>query len=274
MTRLSKLLLIVALTLPSTASAITYRPDISDTKVLKWGEEHECVLRIQGKACTTSFKCSGSCVMIGPNVAITAAHVMDDMKDAVVVDDKGDEHEILAAIAPDGWDVNTYGYDDIAVIYIKEPVKLPFYPGLYEGDDEVGKVCSIAGWGRHGTFNSGYEVVRHSGWRRRAGSNVVDSVDRDLLSISPTKRGQKRMTTLEAIISPGDSGGGMFIDGKVAGIHSVLATDKMNSPLNGGYNCYSGSTRVSKYHKWIKRNAEHLRNFYRLVDQVNKTLGQ
>jgi len=275
MKTLIKALLLATLLLPSTALAITYRSDVSDSKILDWGTKHQCVLRIQGKGCTTSFMCSGSCVVIDPHIVITAAHVMDDMDGAYVIDNEGKHHDIEAAVVPDGWSINKYGIKDISIAYVKDPIKLEFYPGLYTEEDEVGKVCSIAGWGRHGTLQNGYGTVRHKEWKRRAGSNIVDKYDRDLLSISPTKKHSKadRLTTLEAIISPGDSGGGMFIDGKVAGIHSVLITDHHGMPLNGKYHCYSGSTRISKYHKWITSNAEKLKNFYRLTEEVNKALG-
>ena len=271
MTRLTKLFLVLALLPSSVVSAITYRSDVSDSKVLAWGAKHECVIRIQGESCSTSFKCSGSGVVIDPHIVITAAHVMTDMQDAYVVDNDGKHHDIKTAVVPAGWSIDTFGTKDIAVLYVEQPIKLPFYPDLYTKSDEVGKVCSIAGWGRHGTFDSGYSTTKHKGWNRRAGSNIVDEIDRELLSISPTRKGQPKNTTLEAIISPGDSGGGMFISGKLAGIHSVLMTAKGN--LNGGYHCFSGSTRVSQYHKWITSTADKLKNFYRLTKEVNKALG-
>ena len=68
------------------------------------------------------------------------------------------------------------------------------------------------------------------------------------LKDAPSKNNE-RMTELEFLIGSGDSGGGLFLDGKLAGINScVLAIDKKP---NSTYSDESGHTRVSKYIDWI-----------------------
>jgi hypothetical protein len=64
-------------------------------------------------------------------------------------------------------------------------------------------------------------------------------------------------TELEFLIASGDSGGGLFIDNKLAGINScVMAVDKKPDST---YNDESGHTRISKFIGWIKENIEKKR---------------
>jgi len=69
------------------------------------------------------------------------------------------------------------------------------------------------------------------------------------LLVCSLKGGKK--TALEFLIANGDSGGGLFIDKKLAGINScVMADDKS---LNSNYNDWSGHTRVSLHKPWIDK---------------------
>ena len=144
---------------------------------------------------------------------------------------------------------------------------------LYDKNNEVGQICSIAGWGRSGSFSVGHQSSKIK--IRLAGSNIIDETDRDMLVVSPS-RSSKDRTSLECIVSPGDSGGGMFVGGKLAGIHSVITTNVSRgdgkSMLNGGYHCYSGSTRISMYKDWIVKTANELTNFYKLTSEIDKVL--
>ena len=104
----------------------------------------------------------------------------------------------------------------------------------------------MAGWGLTGTFNTGIE---RSDDKRRGGSNFVDGIERNVLMCSPSRRHEKS-TELEYLICSGDSGGGLFINGKLAGIHSsVVAVDGKPNSTYGDESCH---TRVSTYANWIK----------------------
>jgi hypothetical protein len=84
--------------------------------------------------------------------------------------------------------------------------------------------------------------------KKRGGSNIIDKIDRELLVCTPSRAYNK--TELEFLIGSGDSGGGLFIDGKLAGINScVMATD---GKPNSTYSDESGHTRISKYINWIE----------------------
>ena len=63
------------------------------------------------------------------------------------------------------------------------------------------------------------------------------------------KEKEREVIKLEFLISHGDSGGGLFINGKLAGIHSfVSASDKK---ADSSYGDQSGHTRISTYKRWI-----------------------
>ena len=104
----------------------------------------------------------------------------------------------------------------------------------------------MAGWGLTGTFNGGVKI---SDGRRRGGSNFVDKIEKNVLICSPSRKNNKS-TELEYLICSGDSGGGLFINGKLAGIHSsVLGYDGKPDSTYGDESTHS---RVSSYVPWIK----------------------
>jgi hypothetical protein len=142
---------------------------------------------------------------------------------------------------------DVFGYHDIAIGHLSKKIELEFYPPLYENDDEAGKVCSIAGVGFTGNFNTGAKV--HDG-KKRAGSNIIDKTERSVLICSPSRRHEKP-TELEYMICSGDSGGGLFIGNALAGINSsVIGYDGLSNSTYGDEACH---TRVSLYSEWIKK---------------------
>ncbi len=221
----------------------TIDPNTPDSKYLEYGAKFNHVVKIccfdgKGLSC-------GSAVVIDPHWIVTAAHVVENCQTwTISVQDK--KYNLSKVILNPNYKTDNFGYDDIALGYSEEELKFDFYPALYESSDEVGKICCMAGWGFTGTFDVGYTF---SDDKRRGGSNFVDGIERNVLMCSPSKRHQKS-TELEYLIASGDSGGGLFIDGKLAGIHSsVVAVDGKPNSTYGDESCH---TRVSKYVKWIK----------------------
>jgi hypothetical protein len=90
---------------------------------------------------------------------------------------------------------------------------------------------------------TGYAV---SDGLKRAGSNIVDRVEGGLLVCSVSSG---RRTSLEYLITPGDSGGGLFIGNELAGIHSIIMRNA-GSP-SGRYGDESGHTRLTLHRDWI-----------------------
>lgn len=224
----------------------TIDPNVDKSKYIEYGKKHECVLPIVGISIdeegANSFF-NGSCVLINSQYFLTAAHVVQDSVTQHLLHNKKAIECTKLIIHKDF--KNKYGYFDIAIGRLRKPIEIEFYPELYTKNDEVNKICSISGFGFSGNFNTGYDVSvqpKH----RLAGSNYIDSIEKHLLICSADK-GIK--TSLEFLIAPGDSGGGLFINQKLAGINScVFATDgKPDSDKSD----YTGHTRVSIFIEWI-----------------------
>ena len=225
----------------------TRSPEVEDSKYIEYGSQHKCVLPIcgiLGDKLNSQFK--ASCVMIDEYHFITAAHViMGSITQHVIYNNEAYPCAILAAHID--FDFDKIGSNDIAIGRLQRPIKLDFYPELYTDKDEKDKICSISGYGFPGTFKTGYIQSKFDNIRR-AGSNIIDESSKYLLKISAHK-GTK--TSLEFLISPGDSGGGLFINQKLAGINSyVYATDGKSNADYGDISCH---TRISTHADWIEK---------------------
>lgn len=242
---------IISLFLSSTSIlfAGTTDPLTNDEKYVEYGTKFHYVLNICGLSEDNKLFCA-SAVAIEPQWILTAAHVVKGakhcgvhIKDSIVIL----SDEIITHKDFDG----TFGIGDIALCHLTKPLELNFYPPLYETHDEVGKIVCISGYGLTGTFLEGQKT---SDGKRRAGSNVVDSIIDDLLICTPSKTIKEGRTELEFIIASGDSGGGLFIDGKLAGINSCVFVE--GKLPKSQYGDEAGHTRVSKYIGWIKEIIE------------------
>ena len=239
-------LLIFSLLLLSFSYAGTRDPNVSDTKYLEYGSQHKCVLPIVGllsDELNSFFR--ASCVLIDEYHILTAAHIVNgSMTQHVIFEGKVYPCALVAIHAK--YNEKQIGFNDIAIARLQRPIQLDFYPDLYVGKEEVGKVCSLAGYGYPGTFRTGYMVNKFDN-KKRAGANIIDKITDNVLEFS-VKSGRK--TDMEFLVCPGDSGGGLFIDQKLAGIHSyVYATDGKSDSNYADVGC---STRVSDYIDWIK----------------------
>lgn len=223
----------------------TIDPNKPDTKYIEYGSKFNYVFRIK---CITN---SGiiyfaSATAIDNHWLLTAAHVVSkSTKVEIMIGDRAVRANKV--IVHKDFIEENYGFYDIAMCHIEESLNLNFYPELYQMKDEVGKICSISGFGSYGTFATG---VTGSDGRRRAGSNIVENIDRHLLVCKPSKSTAKDNTELEFIIANGDSGGGLFIGNKLAGINScVTAIDRKT---DSSYGDEAGHTRVSQFIDWIE----------------------
>lgn len=224
----------------------TIDPSISDSKYVEYGKDFHCVVRICGTSDDNTLYCA-SAVLIDDHHILTAAHVVNNSKLCfVTVKDK--KYTISKIIINKDFD-KEFAVGDIAIGYSEESFGLDYYPPLYEKDDEIGKLCSISGYGLTGTFLTGAKKFDE---KRRAGSNVIDNTFKDVLLCTPSKKTDKGYTSLEFCIASGDSGGGLFIDGKLAGINSFIMVS--NRSPNGSYGEEACHTRISKFIDWIRKN--------------------
>lgn len=240
------LLIIAFLISPISSYSGTIDPSIPDHKYIDYGAKFYCVVRIKGiYQDETAF--AASAVLIDDHHFLTACHVLQNCKScSIFIDDK--EYPILNITLNKNFD-KEFGVGDIAIGYSEKSFGLDYYPPLYEDTEEVGKVCAISGYGLTGTFITGCK--KHDG-KKRAGSNMIDRTYRDLLICSPSRLGDKDHTSLEFIIASGDSGGGLFIGGKLAGINSCITA--FNRSPNSSYGEEACHTRISNFIDWINSN--------------------
>jgi hypothetical protein len=242
-----KALFFLCFTYIFTAFAGTIDPNISDEKYINYAKDFHYVGKLCGSYEDNSRFCA-SAIAIDDHHILTAAHVVKNSKSSTFyLNDK--EFCLITVTIHKDFNDKQFGKADIAIGYSEKPFGLKFYPKLYEKGDEIGKICCIAGYGLTGNFNTG---ATHADSKKRAGSNTIDTIQDDLLICSPSKPYDSNRTSLEFFIASGDSGGGLFIDSRLAGINScVMAVDR--SPKSK-YNEESGHTRIQKFISWIEEN--------------------
>jgi hypothetical protein len=227
----------------SFTEAGTIDPKSSDSAHVQYGRQFPYVLKIRCRNVETNVFQSASCVAIDPRWVITAAHVVAGC-DKVSVD-KGDTaitaEEVI--IHPE-FHEDKLGNSDLAICRLSGDVGLSFYPPLYGGSDEVGRTASMAGWGITGTFATGHQI---SDDKRRGGANMVSKAEAGVLVCLI---GGDPNVQMEFCIAPGDSGGGLFIGNKLAGIHSFVSAHR-RSPTSK-YGEESSHTRISLHREWIR----------------------
>lgn len=234
--------MVLLCTISISGLAGTIDPSISDNKYVEYGNKFVYIGQIVGVT-ETDEPYFASCVALNNNTIITAAHVLSQTKDqTVLINNK--KLSVQKIIIHHNYDHKKYGYNDIALAFLDDQINLDWYPSLYDSKDEVGKVCSISGFGSTGTFSTGSTF---SDKHRRAGSNIIDSIDRGMLLCTPSFKINK--TELEFLIAPGDSGGGLFIGNKLAGIHSCIMAE--GHKAKSDYKTESGHTRISDHISWI-----------------------
>jgi len=229
----------------------TRDPNTPDTKYVEFGRQFPAVQRFRATVTVPDEETKepvlafnyGSAVIIKPHWALTAAHMVEDAEHHTIIKD-GKEYPLPYVLVYPDFEQNNFGFHDIALCYSETDFQLAFYSPLYDGLNEENQSITIAGYGFHGTFLSGGDSVDG---QKRAGHNRIDRSERGVLICSPSKANR---LPLEFMIAPGDSGGGMFIGNKLAGINSfLLATDKKP---DGTYGDESAFTRVSLYVDWVE----------------------
>ncbi len=226
------------------AVAGTIAPEQSDQRHVEYGKQFKSVARLSCRNVSTNHVQQASCVILSPTWVITAAHVVDGTDDWVVTTDDGKSLP-LKSISIHKDFKGGHGRNDVALGRVDGEFALDCYPDLYNGDDEVGKVVTIAGYGLHGTWDTG---AVESDDKKRAGSNTVDTAYGDLLVCSVDGG---ICTDLEFLIGSGDSGGGLFIGNQLAGINSFVMVAGRKPKSKRGEE--SGHTRISCCKSWIEQ---------------------
>jgi hypothetical protein len=209
---------------------------------IEFGRKHDCIVCISGKMDgeKTFF---GSGTVLNKKWILTAAHVVNNAESAYV---KFEEkiYEIEHIVIHKSFKKENVGIFDIALCKIKENIDLKSYPELYSDQNEKGKICSVGGFGMTGTLESG---VTKFDKKKRVGLNKITGIYKHLLVCKADL--PENSTQLEQLIASGDSGGGLFIGNKIAGVNSIVMASDDNADSN--YGDESGHTRVSVFKDWV-----------------------
>lgn len=243
------LYLFLLIILSSHTIAGTRRHDATDEKYLNYGSQYECIVKLELviKEGDRNIKANGSATIIDPHWIITAAHVAK-LTDNISFSINNNKFNIDHIIICPNFEKEKNSEDsrDIALCHVKEKINIKYYPPLYEDNKELNKVCAMVGYGITGDGNTGATI---SDGKKRGGSNIVDIINGDSLICTMDK---DNSTELEFLVSHGDSGGGLFIDQKLAGVHSAVICNDGKPDSN--YGDQSVHTRISVYKIWIETN--------------------
>jgi hypothetical protein len=233
----------------SVAAAGTIEDSISDARYRNYGETFSPYVRPIIGLARDGKAPRGTCVIIAPHWALTAAHVTDQLV-ACSISGTGGTHLVTKFVPYPDYE-GEYGWHDIALVYTPEPFALGKYPPLSDGTEKLGTVAAAVGYGVTGSLSSGVRVTEDSGIR--AGTMTLTAHERSVLVCEIRRTG----TPLPYCIAPGDSGGGLFAvaaDGstRLVGINSCVTRyggGKVRH-VDGEESCH---TRVSLYVDWIRR---------------------
>jgi hypothetical protein len=241
--------LIILFLLSCSCISGTIDPVRSDSQYIEYGKKFNSVIPITGEYSGVIFQASS--VAIKKRYVLTAAHVVKKASNCYVVY-KDKRIKIKNIICHKDFQEERFGIADIALCECDEDVILSEYPKLYSERDELGKTASICGYGISGKFDDNIKISDNT---KRAGLNLIEYIQDELLVCTASRQSDKTKTTLEFIIAHGDSGGGLFIQDQLAGINScVMATDKKTDSSYGDESCH---TRISTYIPWIEENTNY-----------------
>lgn len=245
------LLILLILEYSTVLFAGTIDPRNSDNEHIELAQEQRfgCVAPLISKK-NDKITSTSSCVIIKPKFALTAAHIFSNIPQDhafyLLLNDKA--YLVEEVICHKMFQPNKMGFYDIALCKTSEIMDTTSFPDLYKSKQELLKKVYICGYGLTGTFDTGSKIADG---RKRAGTNLIESIKNHSLICSPS---HSPGSNLEFLISHGDSGGGLFIDNKLAGINSyVYSTD--GSP-DSSWKDKAGHTRISLFLEWIKENTK------------------
>jgi hypothetical protein len=224
--------------LPTALGAVAIRHDRSDADALKLGARFPAVGRVYP---------DGSCTLVSPVWAATAAHVAASLpRDAEV--EFGARRYLVTRVVlhPEGrGPAGTPPEVDLALLELAEsPAGVSPLP-IYRRQFEQGRAITIVGYGDFGTPRTGFS---RSDGRRRAVTNVVDDAGpRRLFAVFDAPPAG---SDLEGVGGPGDSGGPAILEDEGGAWLAGVSSASMNGKP-GQYGVTDVFVRISTYARWI-----------------------
>ncbi len=231
---------------------------------------------------TQNGKIKGSCVMIHPRLALTAAHCLKKLNDSdpLYIETDSIRFSVDSFLIHPNFELNKEC--DLALLYLSPSDLKVHFPKLYSKKNEIGQIGTSVGYGNFSVANNPRDIL-DAGTLKSAGQNTLDSLagnpirkQRPLLLAdfdSPdgnhkNKTGSSKCLDMEFGLDGGDSGGGMFIQ---KGKHHLLAG--INAFQNKSiaeiirtrsfYGSESEWVRISVFRKWINRK---LKEYIRVLN--------
>jgi hypothetical protein len=237
------------------AEAIVMRHDVSEQRYLDRAADFESLGRLTG----SRFSASG--VLIGPDLVLTAGHVVDAMDSGSRFTVGGTSYGVSSYEAHDRWDGSLLAGYDVGLVKLDRMASGVEWSTLLRGGGEFGNWAVWGGFGRTGTGFTGFSTP--SDGRARAATNRLEKRygDRVLVADFDTPLGRDRNaylgsstpTSLEGLLAPGDSGGGVWVweDGwKLAGVNSFVMS--LDGVMDGDYSEWMGMVRTTPHRDWLE----------------------
>ncbi len=228
-------------------ASIIRRHDVPDSLYVNLAREYTSVAHLNLPV--PSGAADGEGTLIGPRWVLTAAHLASEILPGSRVTIGGTDYLVDTVFVHPGWDD---GAHDIALVRLASSVVDVEPARLYRGAEELNEVVVLVGYGDQGTGLTGPTT---NDWQVRTATNRVDEATAFWLKMRFDAPGDPRVTPLEGVSGPGDSGGPAYLaDAKgevIVGVSGGQST-RATGGQPGRYGVTEYYTRVSRYLEWIE----------------------